>query len=107
MMLSLGAKTKWFSLRMLPILSIELCGAVPADKALLSCVPHGVFGDILESMTSCSLGRHLQGWSRPSPQLFAKGGKGLSQEESALADYKIQRDSLPVYQDPILNHNDS
>lgn len=60
------------------------------------------WGDIFKPMTSCSLGRHLQGWSRPSPQLFAKGGKGLSQEGSAPADYKTQHDSLPVYQDPIL-----
>lgn len=46
-------------------------------------VSHTAFlGDILGSMTSSSLGRHLQGCSRPSPQLFAKGGKGLSQEVS-------------------------
>lgn len=91
---------------MFTLLSIELCGAVPADKALLSGVPHSVLGDILESMTSFSLGRHLQGWSRPSPQLQPKGAK-CSPKKSALVDYKIQSDSLPVYQDPILNHNDS
>lgn len=69
-------------LRTWTLLSIELCGVVPVDKALLSCVPHSGFGDILESVTSFSPGRHLHGWSRPSAQLFAKGGKGLSQEVS-------------------------
>lgn len=88
------------------MLSIELCAAVPADKALLSAVPAGVLGGYFRINDFLQAGEAPPGLEQTFPSAPAKGGKGLSQE-SALADYKIQSDSLPVYQDPILNHNDS
>lgn len=66
----------------LRMLSIELCGAVPADKALLSCVPHGVFGGYFRINDFLQPGEAPPGLEQTFPSAPAKGGKGLSQEVS-------------------------
>lgn len=100
---------------------IELCRALEPDNAatltkrivwwiaLLSRVPTRRFwggadfgmGDFLQP------GEAPPGLEQTFPSAcLPRGAKG-SPEKSALADYKIRSDSWPVYQDPILNHNDS